>query len=49
LAIPRLWRNWYTRRLQVPVGFTPVEVRVLSAALVPGVATLVGAFPAAIV
>jgi hypothetical protein len=28
-----MWRNWQTRRLQVPVGFKLVEVRVLSSAL----------------
>ena len=28
-----MWRNWQTRRLQVPVGFLPVEVRLLSSAV----------------
>ena len=30
--LPRMWRNWQTRRLQVPVGLTLVEVRLLSSA-----------------
>ena len=30
----RMWRNWQTRRLQVPVSLTLVEVRILSSAFI---------------